>query len=127
VTTVTPPARRASGELEADVLTTLWRAEGPLTPGQVRDRLGTDLAYTTVMTILSRLYDKGSVTRTRAGRAYLYTPAFEQAEVAALQMREVLNNGHNPDDVLARFVSSLSSDEERTLTALLRHTTEPRS
>jgi predicted transcriptional regulator len=123
---VTPATRRASGALEADVLTTLWRADEALTPGQVRDRLGFDLAYTTVMTILSRLYEKGSVTRARAGRAYVYTPAFDQAEVAASQMREVLDNGHNRDEVLARFVGSLSSDEERTLTALLRRASRRR-
>lgn len=113
-------ARRAPGELEADVLAALWRADEPLTPGQVRKELGSDLAYTTVMTILTRLYDKGSVTRTRAGRAYVYTPAFAQAELAASQMRELLDNGHDRAEVLARFVGSLSSDEERTLAALLR-------
>lgn len=120
------PTRRAAGELEAEVLATLWRADEALTPGQVRDRLGSDLAYTTVMTILSRLYDKGSVTRTRSGRAYVYTPAFDQAEVAASQMREVLDHGHDRDEVLARFVGSLSSDEERTLSALLRRASRRR-
>jgi predicted transcriptional regulator len=113
-------SRRAPGELEADVLATLWRDDRPLSPGQVRDQLGTELAYTTVMTILSRLHDKGSVTRSRVGRAYLYTPAFEQAELAASQMRTVLDSGHDREAVLARFVGSLSADDERTLTALLR-------
>jgi len=113
-------ARRAPGELEADVLAALWRANEPLSPGQVRQELGSTLAYTTVMTILSRLYDKGSVTRSRDGRAFVYTPAFAQAEVAASQMRELLDGGHDRAEVLARFVGSLSSDEERTLAALLR-------
>jgi predicted transcriptional regulator len=113
-------SRRAPGELEADVLAALWRANEPLTPGEVREHLGSTLAYTTVMTILTRLYEKGSVTRRRVGRAFVYTPAFAQAELAAAQMRNLLDNGHDREEVLARFVGSLSSDEERTLADLLR-------
>ena len=123
---MTAQARRAPGELEADVLATLWRADVALSPGQVREALGSDLAYTTVMTILTRLYDKGSVTRRRVGRAYVYTPAFAQAELAASQMRELLDSGHDRAEVLARFVGSLTSDDERTLAALLRRTTRRR-
>jgi predicted transcriptional regulator len=120
-------SRRAPGELEADVLTVLWRADRPLSPGQVRTELGANLAYTTVMTILTRLYEKGSVSRTRDGRAYVYTPAFEQAELAASQMRSVLDSGHDREAVLARFVGTLSSAEERTLANLLRRTGRRRS
>jgi predicted transcriptional regulator len=124
---VSAPARRASGELEADVLAALWRADHPLSPGQVREQLGADLAYTTVMTILTRLYEKGSVTRSRVGRAYLYTPAFAQAEVAASAMRDLLDSGHDRAEVLARFVGSLTTDEERTLAALLRRAARRRT
>jgi predicted transcriptional regulator len=91
-----------------------------MSPGQVRDELGSDLAYTTVMTILTRLHEKGSVTRTRVGRAYVYTPAFAQAERAAAQMRELLDSGFDRTEVLAQFVGSLTRDDERTLAALLR-------
>jgi len=120
-------ARRAPGELEADVLAALWRSDEALTPGQVREELGSDLAYTTVMTILTRLYDKGSVTRRRVGRAFVYSPAFAQAELAASQMRELLDHGHDRREVLARFVGSLSSEEERTLADLLRRAARRRS
>lgn len=120
-------ARRAPGELEADVLAALWRADEPLSPGQVREELGSDLAYTTVMTILTRLHDKGSVTRRRVGRAFVYTPAFAQAELAAAQMRDLLNSGDDRAEVLARFVGSLTTDEERTLAALLRRAARRRT
>jgi predicted transcriptional regulator len=113
-------ARRAAGELEGDVLAALWRAGAPMSPGQVRADLGGDLAYTTVMTILTRLHDKGSVTRARVGRAYVYTPAFAQAERAASQMRDLLDSGTDRAEVLAQFVGRLSEDDERTLAALLR-------
>ena len=57
------PRRRGQGELEVQVLSALREAEGPATAGWVQDRLGGDLAYTTVITILTRLLAKGAVTR----------------------------------------------------------------
>jgi predicted transcriptional regulator len=112
--------RRPAGGLEADVLAALWRADGPRSPGDIRAELGGDLAYTTVMTILSRLYAKGLVTRERMGRAYGYAPAIEQADLAATKMRALLDSGTDSHAVLARFVGSLSAAEEKTLSALLR-------
>lgn len=55
--------RRARGALEAEVMGVLWTAGEPLTPDQVRRRLPGDLAYTTVMTILVRLVEKGAASR----------------------------------------------------------------
>jgi predicted transcriptional regulator len=111
--------RRPAGALEAEVLAALWAADGPLTPAQVRDGLGTELAYTTVMTALTRLYEKGSVSREKVGRAFAYTPVLDEAGTAAARMRELLGSGHGREAVLARFVGSLSSEEERFLTDLL--------
>jgi predicted transcriptional regulator len=124
---VSTSPRRAPGELESDVLAALWRASEPMSPAQVRDALGFDLAYTTVMTILSRLHSKGSVKRRRVGRAYYYEPAFEQADLAAAQMRTVLDQGYDREAVLARFVGSLSDDDEQTLFTLLRRASRRRS
>jgi predicted transcriptional regulator len=112
--------RRPAGALEADVLAALWAADTALTPGEVRDQLPGDLAYTTVMTTLTRLADKGIVTREPAGRAFAYTPVLGEAELAAERMRELLEAGGNRKAVLARFVGNLSAADERTLTSLLR-------
>lgn len=119
--------RRASGELEADVLAALWRADRPLSPGEVREEVAGDLAYTTVMTILSRLHDKGVLDRERVGRAYHYTPAMDAAEFAATRMRALLDNGHDRDAVLTRFVRSLTRSDEKTLLAALRRATKRNS
>jgi len=98
----------------------LWAAEGPLTPAQVQESLGSDLAYTTVMTILSRLYEKGAATRERTGRAYAYAAVLDQAGIAAAQMRALLDRGEDRAKVLARFVDGLSGDDERALAELVR-------
>ncbi|MFE3886465.1 BlaI/MecI/CopY family transcriptional regulator [Streptomyces lydicus] len=111
--------RRGQGQLEAQVLAALHHAPGPVTAAWVQERLGDDLAYTTVMTILSRLHAKQAVTRERSGRAYLWTPAADEAGLAALRMRRVLDGEPDRDAVLTSFVSALSTHDEQLLRALL--------
>jgi predicted transcriptional regulator len=111
--------RRASGELEAAALAVLQTAGSPLTPAQVRDRLGGDLAYTTIVTILSRLHAKGVLTRLRAGRAYSYAPVADEAGLAARRMRGVLDSEADREAVLTRFVSGLSPADEQVLRRML--------
>jgi len=106
--------------LENEVLAALWAAGEPLTPAQVLEMLSGDLAYTTVMTILTRLHDKGVVSRERVGRAYAYAPVLDEAGIAAAQMRAMLDRGEDRAAVLARFVDGLSTEDERVLTTLMR-------
>jgi predicted transcriptional regulator len=111
--------RRARGELESGVLATLYEADEPQTARQVRERLPGDLAYTTVLTILSRLYDKGMLVRHRAGRGYAYAPARDEATHTAERMRSLLEHGTDREAVLTRFVSELSAQDEELLQRLL--------
>ena len=112
-------ARRAAGELESAVLGVLHAAGEPLPPGTVRERLGGDLAYTTVVTILSRLHAKGVLERARAGRAYLYAPVADEPGLAARRMATVLAAEPDREAVLARFVSGLSESDEQLLRRML--------
>ncbi|MBO1330409.1 BlaI/MecI/CopY family transcriptional regulator [Streptomyces sp. VRA16 Mangrove soil] len=111
--------RRPAGELEADVLAALWAARGPLTPNEVRDMLTAALARTTVTTILTRLYEKDLVTRTRKGRGYAYAPVTDGAGLHARRMHAELNRGEDRGSVLARFVSDLAPEDEAVLRSLL--------
>ncbi|MGW2649836.1 BlaI/MecI/CopY family transcriptional regulator [Streptomyces sp. NPDC001393] len=111
--------RRARGELESDVLAALWAADGPLTARQVREQLPGDLAYTTVLTILTRLHEKGMLVRHREGRGYAYEPARDEASHTAQRMHSLLEGGSDREAVLARFVSELSAQDEHLLHQLL--------
>ncbi|EFD71319.1 BlaI/MecI/CopY family transcriptional regulator [Streptomyces violaceoruber] len=115
------PRRRGQGELEALVLSALREADGPATAGWVQERLGGDLAYTTVITILTRLLEKGAVSRERAGRSFAWTPAADQAGLAARKMRKVLDAESDREAVLASFVTGLDPDDERLLREVLGH------
>jgi predicted transcriptional regulator len=114
--------RRQRGGLEHEVIAVLAAHGGPMTPGQVREALAADLAYTTVMTVLARLCDKGVVTRRRSGRAFAYQAVLDEDEIAARQMQRLLDTRSDRAAVLSRFVGTLSDDDERLLVDLLHRT-----
>jgi predicted transcriptional regulator len=117
--------KRANGEREAEILDLLQRAEGALTPGEVAERLGGELTYSSVVTILTRMHTKQLLTRTRRGRAYAYAPVTDEDGFAARRMRGVLDERPDREAVLARFVNELSSADEDLLRHLLGPDPEP--
>jgi predicted transcriptional regulator len=106
--------------LEQQVMAALAASGEALTPAQVRATLGDDLAYTTVMTVLARLHEKGLVARKRVGRAFAYRVVAERADLTARQMRRLLDAGDDRAAVLSRFVDVLTPDDEALLAGLLR-------
>jgi predicted transcriptional regulator len=114
--------RRASGALEGEILGILRSSREPLSPGDVRERIrpgqGGDLSYSTVVTIVSRLHDKGLLSRQRSGRGFIYT-AVDEASLAASRMSSALGSGIDHGAVLSRFVSGLSGRDAKLLRRLL--------
>ena len=110
------------GPLEAEVMAVLWSAGEPLTVRTVLERLNDGrrppLAYTTVMTVMSRLADKEMLERRSVGRRYVYEPMAEDA--AGLAVREVLRDFG--ELAVARFVDEARADPalRRRLRALTR-------
>ncbi|MGW4384723.1 BlaI/MecI/CopY family transcriptional regulator [Kitasatospora sp. NPDC004531] len=117
--------RRGQGELATEVLTVLHRAPGPVTASWVQEQLGGELAYTTVMTILSRLLVKQAVSRSRVGRAYVWSAAADAAGLTARRMRRLLDTEPDRDAVLASFVTALTPQDEQLLRSLLNATEPP--
>ncbi|MFD0574139.1 BlaI/MecI/CopY family transcriptional regulator [Kitasatospora gansuensis] len=121
------PTRRQAGELEGAVLAALWASQRPLTAPELQRALPAGLARTTVATILARLHDKGTVRRTRQGRAFAYSPVVEDpAALSAQRMHTELDRGDDRSGTLARFISRLSSDDEDLVRALLASSAEPK-
>jgi predicted transcriptional regulator len=117
--------RRAAGALESAVLDVLRQADQPLTPTEIQAALGPDLAYNTVHTILTRLQEKGVVTRARVGSRSGYAPVKDAAQDAADRMRAALASSREHGEVLQRFVTALSREEEAALRAALDAGREP--
>ena len=113
--------RRGMGELEAQVMAVLWDAERPMTPREVLDALppGPPIVYSTVMTILRRLWKKGAVQRRPEGKAFAYHPVRNREEQAAERMVALLDAAHDPEAALTHFLAGLDSSRRRQLRSLL--------
>lgn len=121
--------RREAGELERAVLAAVSSASAPLSVSEVLPMLDGAPAYTTVMTTLARLADKGALQRIRDGRAYRYQLAAPadavDSAVTARRMGKLLGLGADRAGVLARFVDELDPQEERLLQQLLADRRHP--
>ena len=122
----TPTARTLVGSLEYEVLELLW-ARFPMSVGDVLDGVnrvratGDQLAYTTIMTVLSRLHEKGILDRERQGRGYQYRPRYTEDELVRQFSRvevQRLVDRFGPV-ALAQFVSVLEGVDPDRLAQLL--------
>ncbi|HTE47606.1 MAG TPA: BlaI/MecI/CopY family transcriptional regulator [Gemmatimonadaceae bacterium] len=107
---------------ELDVMAVLWeRTSG--TVNEVRDALNDELAYTTVLTILRTLEDKGFVTHITEGKAHRYLPAVSQDMAGHSALSRVLDKifSGSPELLLTQLVSDrdLDATELRRLRKLL--------
>ncbi|MEX2253972.1 MAG: BlaI/MecI/CopY family transcriptional regulator [Acidimicrobiia bacterium] len=111
-------ARRGRGELEARVMDVLWAHDEPMTPRDVHSVVSTTrrpLAYTTVMTILVRLWEKRMLVREERGRAFAYRPVAGRDEWTAGRMHELLEHAGDPASALTHFVQSIDAREAAQL------------
>lgn len=112
--------RRPDGALEKDILRVLWaKGDALMTPGEVNAALGGRLAYTTVMTVLSRLWQKGLLERVERGRAFAYRAVVSESDLASRKMAEALDAATDRASVLAGFVGTLSKKDVGRLRRLL--------
>ena len=107
---------------ELDVMNVLWDA-GSATVAEVRERLSDDLAYTTVLTVLRTLEQKGYVGHTGEGRAHRYRPLVKRAAAGRSAVRRLVEKvfDGSPELLLTQLVSdrNLGDEELRRLRKLL--------
>lgn len=115
-------AKLQMGELEGMVMDVLWDRGGWLTPGETHEALSArrSLAYTTVMTILVRLWQKGRLERQRDGRAFAYRPIQSREEYVAASMQALLVRVGDRSATLTRFVEALPPGDRDQLRRVLR-------
>jgi len=107
------------GALEDEMMTYLWAISRPATTSEVREAVAPHLAYTTVMTILTRLWQKGRLARARVGRAFEYEPVRTEAEHRAAKMQGTLDDAGDRAAVLSNFVDALDPNDATVLKKLL--------
>ena len=109
-------------ERELEVMEVLWE-RGSATVAEVRDALEDEMAYTTVLTVLRRLEEKGYVGHEEEGRAHRYHPLIERQEAresALERLTRKLFHG-SPELLLTHLVSNrkLSRAQLRRLRELV--------
>lgn len=118
------------GPLEQQLLTALWMRRSA-TVREILDAGGINLAYTTVMTTLDRLYKKQLLNRIVEGRAFRYSPRYTQEELekAAVgeTVRQLLGSGETAALPLSYLVEAVSQHDARLLDDLQRLLDEKRS
>jgi predicted transcriptional regulator len=113
--------RQVLGDLEAEIMECMW----DLDSASVRDvheclAARRDIAYTTVMTVMSRLVEKDMLARRQEGRAYIYTPTRSRDAFCTGVVKNVMTGlfGALDQPVLAHFVESLGEGDIAELDAL---------
>lgn len=107
---------------ELDIMSVLWE-RGPSTVSEVQSALADELAYTTVLTLLRVLEEKGHVSHTNEGRAHRYAPCVERQAAGRSALRRIRDRlfGGSPELLLTRLVedADLTEDELRRMRDLL--------
>lgn len=111
--------QRGGGELESAVMDVLWDHGGWMTPGEVHEAIGDDLAYNTVLTIISRLADKCRLERQRDGRSYAYRPLQTRDEYVAARMSTVFGEAKDRSVAMVGFLETLGDDDRTQLRRML--------
>lgn len=109
-------------ERELDVMDVLWETR-TATVAEVRERLSDELAYTTVLTVLRTLEEKGYVGHEEEGRAHRYFPRVERQAAGKSALGRMLHKlfKDSPEMLLTHLVSDrrVSDEELRRMRRLL--------
>jgi len=117
---------------ELDVMHVLWQV-GPATVTEVRARLEDDLAYTTVLTVLRTLEEKGYVGHRDQGKAHRYHAKVAKQTAQRTALVRMLDRvfGGSAEQLLTHLVADrhLSADElkrlRRLMDAQIKHGRKP--
>ncbi len=123
------PTSKHPTELELEILKILWRAN-PLTGRQVRDALAEfrELAYTSVMTIMGIMEDKGYLGRKKQGSSYVYSARIKQEATTRRMLLDLVERAYDGSVTSAVVnlleTSDIQSEELELLRELIRQKTE---
>jgi predicted transcriptional regulator len=97
--------------LELKIMQVLW-CEGPSNVQAVHTKLQSDLAFTTVQTVLNVLHQKGRVRRKLKGRAYEYRPVESKESVLGQAVRDLIRRmfGGSSEDLVMSLVKTRQID-----------------
>ncbi len=110
------------GDLEAVIMDTVWRSDGPMLVRDVVEAIQDDrqIAFTTVQTVMEILYRKGWLTRKKDGRAYRYHATRPREEYTAQLLSEAFDTTSDRGAAFSRLLEELNPDEVAELSRALQ-------
>ncbi len=123
------PSSKHPTELELEILKVLWR-DGPAQVRHVRDAIEgfRDLAYTSVMTIMKIMVDKGYLRRRKKGNLYVYTPRLERESTTREMVSDLVDRVFDGSPAAAALrlleTADIDEDELRELRKLIKRKTQ---
>ena len=115
--------RKILGDLEADVMDVLWQRE----QATVREVHGClceerEIAYTTVMTVMTRLTEKKLLVREKDGIAFMYMPVLGKKEFTKRAVSEIVDGLMDgfAEPVMAHLIEKLGQEDSAMLEELAR-------
>jgi predicted transcriptional regulator len=118
------------GVLEREVMTLVWD-QPEISVREACARLGSDVAYTTVMTTMDRLFKKGLLGRRKVGRAFVYRATATRREIEGAVASELVHSllqrdGSDTLPILSSLVDAVSDRDRALLDELERLVREKR-
>ena len=108
------PAKLPLTKLELQIMQVIWR-EGAGTVADIQESLASELAYTTVQTMLNILCRKGKLKRELRGRAFVYKPAVTHAKASLAAARDLIDRmfGGSSEELVMSLLKSRQLDPEK--------------
>ena len=115
--------RKILGDLETDIMEIIW-AKGDLTVRQVYEffKKERQSAYTTVMTVMSRLADKGLLKKLKQGNAFIYRATTTREEFTKSTLKKVINElmADFTTPAISQFLDSMEDADPEKMEELSR-------
>src|SRR3989338_6043449 len=112
------------GDLESEVMEIIWGQKGAVSVKSVTEILSKrrQIAYTTVMTIMSRLVNKGVLVRHLSGTSYLYKPKVSKEQFIAKAVHGIFSSAVSTlgEEVLAHFIKEVQKISPKKRQELLK-------
>jgi len=116
------------GELEKEVMDVVWENSSPVTVREVLQRISKkrQVAYTTIMTIMTRLVDKGLLSRkTNGSKAYIYHAVYSREKFLTKVSKQIIKNfisifGQAAVAHFAQEIDKIPADKRRKFLKMLK-------
>lgn len=119
---------RVLGELESEIMEIIWDQKDAVSVKDIVDILGKrrKIAYTTVMTIMTRLVNKGVLVRRLRGASYLYQPKVSKDQFVAKAVHGIFSSAVSTlgEEVLTHFIKEIQKISPKKRQELLKRLNE---